>query len=122
VRHAFEEGADVVIAITADKDIYLTTELLTAMDVYLRAGQIQSFHLKKYDLEGADLVIRPDLGNIHWTDFSQYKRLISLGESAALKRLPEIKRISETTVQRSFTDGIKRVIERLFATQPSQNG
>jgi NTE family protein len=121
VRSAFKEGADVVIAIAVDKDVSLATELQTAMDIYARSGEIQGFHLKQYDLERADLVISPELGNIHWTDFSQYKRLISLGESAALKKLPEIKKISKTTVQQAFTDRIKRVIERLFAIRPPEN-
>ena len=121
VRSAFKEGADVVIAIAVDKNVFPATKLQTAMDIYARAGEIQGIHLKQYDLERADLVISPELGNIHWTDFSQYKRLISLGESAALKKLSEIKRIAKPIVSGTFMDRVKRSIKRLLVTRPSGN-
>jgi NTE family protein len=119
---ALKEGADRVIAIAIDRDIILSSELHTAVDIYVRAGEIQGFHLEEYDLESADLVIRPGLGGIHWTDFSHSMELISLGEAAAAHNLPEIRRLVKSLTRWSFIDWMKRAARRLFIAQPTRNG
>jgi NTE family protein len=113
---ALKEGADVVIAVAVDRDISLVSGLQTAMDIYERAGEIQSFHLERYDFKDANIVIRPDLGGTHWTGFSQSKELISLGELAAMDSLPEIRPKWESI------NRIKRSIKRFFVIRPSGNG
>ena len=120
VRCALEEGANVVIAIPVDRDISLVPGLQTAVDIYVRAGEIQGFHLERYDLENADIVIRPDLGGTHWTDFSQSKELISLGELAAIDSLPEIRRLVGPKWE--IINRIKRSIKRFFVIDPSGDG
>jgi len=117
---ALKEGADVVIAVTVERDISLVSGLQTAMDIYERAGEIQSFHLERYDLKDADIVIRPELGGTHWTDFSQSKELISLGELAAIDSLPEIRRLVGPKWE--LIHRIKRSIKRFFVIRPSGNG
>jgi NTE family protein len=116
--YAVEHGADVVIAVAIDKDIALSSELQTAVDIYVRAGEIQGFHLEQFDLKSADLVIRPKIGNIHWTDFSQSRKLIALGETAALDCLPELRRLAEL-VSRGRLLGL---IKRVFVRRPSGTG
>jgi NTE family protein len=121
-RCAMQEGAKVVIAIAVDKDISLASELRTAVDISVRAGEIQGFYLEKYDLENADIVIRPELGCIHWTDFSRSKELISLGEAAAIDSLPDIRRLAKTIPQLELTDRIKNLVKKFFLIRPSRNG
>lgn len=118
-RCALEEGATVIIAVAVDRDISLVSGLHTAVDIYVRAGEIQGFHLEQYDLECADIVIRPELGGTHWTDFSQSKELISLGELAAINNLPQIRRLVRP--KRELMGRITRAIRRLFVTPPSGN-
>jgi NTE family protein len=120
-RHALEEGADVVIAIAIDKDIALSSELQTAVDIYVRAGEIQGFHLEQHDLECADLVIRPQLGGIHWADFSQSREMISRGEKAAIESLPEIRRL-QSVARRIFVYRLKNSFKRLFTRRQSRIG
>ncbi|MFB0519848.1 MAG: patatin-like phospholipase family protein [Desulfatiglandales bacterium] len=112
VNCALEEGADAVIAVAVDRDISLVSDLQTAVDIYVRAGEIQGFHLERYDLERADIVIRPELEGTHWTDFSQSRELISLGESAAMDNLPEIRRLVGPRWE--FLDRVKRSVKRFF--------
>ena len=119
---AREEGADAVIAIAIDRDIILSSELQTAVDIYVRAGEIQGFHLEENDLKNADIVIRARLGGIHWTDFSQSRELISLGEEAATDSLPEIRRLAKSFARRGFIDGMKRAAKRLLIARPTRNG
>jgi NTE family protein len=121
-RCALEEGADVVIAIAVDRDISFVSGLQTAVDIYVRAGEIQGFHLENYDLKNVDILIRPELGDTRWTDFSQSMELISLGESAAEERLPEIRRLAKPTAKRELMDRIKRSVKRFFVIRPSRNG
>ena len=119
---ALKEGANVVIAIAIDRDIILSSELQTAVDIYVRAGEIQSFHLEENDLKNADIVIRTKLGGIHWTDFSQSRELISLGEEAATDSLPEIRRLAKSFTRWGFIDGMTRAVKRLFIARPTRNG
>ena len=122
VQHLFKEGVQEVIAIVVDRDITLCSELQTAMDIYVRAGEIQGFHLEKYNLENADIVVRPQIGNIHWTDFSRSKELISLGEKAAMDNLPAIRRLAKRIYKRNVLEGLKSSAKRLFGVTPSKSG
>lgn len=122
VQYLFEEGAQAVIAIAVDRDIALCSELQTAVDTYVRAGEIQGFHLEKYNLENADIVIRPQIGNIHWTDFSQSKELISLGEAAARSCLPEIQNLAKRVYKRNVLEELKRSAKKLLGVKPSRSG
>jgi len=122
VQHLFEEGVQGVIAVAVDRDIALCSELQTAVDIYVRAGEIQGFHLEKYSLENADIVIRPQTGNIHWTDFSRSKELISLGEAAAMNSLSEIQRVAKRIYKRDVLEGLKRAAKKLFGVTPSRSG
>jgi len=122
VQHLLEEDIQEVIAIAVDRDIALCSELQTAVDIYVRAGEIQGFHLEKYKLENADIVIRPQTGDIHWTDFSRAKELISLGEVAAKSHLTEIQRLAKRIHKPSVLEGLKRSAKRLFGVTPSRSG
>jgi NTE family protein len=122
VQHLFEEGIQEVIAIAVDRDIALCSELQTAVDIYVRAGEIQGFHLEKYNLKNADIVIRPQIGNIHWTDFSRSKELISLGEKAAMNSLPEIRRLAKRMHRRNKLEGLKSSAKKLFGVTLSRSG
>ena len=115
--YAVEHGADIVIAVSIDKDILLASGLQTAVDIYVRAGEIMGFHLEQHNLKHADLVIRPKLGSIHWTDFSKSKELIALGEAAALDSLPELRRLAEWAAPRGFMGRLKRSARRVFVKQ-----
>ncbi|RLB25240.1 MAG: hypothetical protein DRG73_02310 [Deltaproteobacteria bacterium] len=118
VQHLFEEGAQPIIAIAVDRDIALCSELQTAVDIYVRAGEIQGFHLEKYSLENADIVIRPQISGIHWTDFSRSRELISIGETAAINTLPEIQRLAKRIYKWGALEGLKRSAKRFFGVTP----
>jgi NTE family protein len=120
--YATENGADIVIAVSIDRDILLASELQTAVDIYVRAGEIMGFHLEQYNLKHADLVIRPDLGNIHWTDFSQSKQLIALGEAAAQESLPELRRLVESAAPRGFMARLQRSVRGFFTKRAPRTG
>ena len=89
---ARQEGADIVIAVAVARDIH-PEELRTVVDVYQRVNEIMSEKLKKYELADADVVILPEVGDLHWSDFSEAINLIDEGEKAAREKLDDIRNV-----------------------------
>ena len=85
-----EAGADVVIAVMVDRDLSTSVSMETAKDVLYRAGEITTNALEASELESADVIIRPPVGNLHWMDFSRAVDLIKTGEQAARESLGKI--------------------------------
>jgi NTE family protein len=89
---AKKEGADIVIAVVVDRGIG-SEELRSVVDVYLRVSEIMGERLKRYELAEADVVIRPEVGELHWSNFSQAMVLVDEGEKAAREKLDAIRRL-----------------------------
>ena len=87
---ARQEGADIVIAVVVDRGIG-SEELRNVVDVYLRVSEIMGERLKQYELADADVVILPEVGESHWSSFSQAMNLVDEGEKAAREKLDEIR-------------------------------
>ena len=90
---ARKEGADIVIAVSVDQDICTENEFRSAVSVYTRAADIMSQQLKDIELSEADIVIQPEVGNLHWSEFSQAYHLIRIGEEAAREKLTDIHQV-----------------------------
>jgi NTE family protein len=90
VHAARNAGADVVIAVMVDRELPPDVSIETARDVLYRAGEITANALEETELKNADVVIRPAVGNLHWTDFSRASDLVRIGEEAARKSLESI--------------------------------
>jgi len=91
VLAAREAGADAVIAVVVDREKQVSGEFETAQEVFNRAGDITSDKLVEVELLQADVVIRPRIGDLHWSDFSRAKGLMQEGETAARLALGEIR-------------------------------
>jgi NTE family protein len=90
VYAAREAGADVVIAVVVDREQSDFINIQTGKDVLYRAGEITSSTLQAEELGSADVIIRPQVGNLHWMDFSRIGELVKVGEEAARESLKEI--------------------------------
>ncbi|MBN2034381.1 MAG: patatin-like phospholipase family protein [Deltaproteobacteria bacterium] len=86
-----KEGADVVIAVSVDRDICTKSEFATAVRIYQRVSDIMCARLKDHELAEADVVIAPMVGDLHWSEFSQALTLIDEGEKAAFEKLDLIR-------------------------------
>ncbi|NTW17806.1 MAG: patatin-like phospholipase family protein [Syntrophaceae bacterium] len=116
VNIARKEGADVVIAVAVDRDFRTDEELKTAKDIYYRACEITSSKLEEYELMGADIIIRPDVKNIHWTGFAEAIDLIREGEKAARERIRSVR--DKRSIVKTWINSIKT----LGSHRPKQNG
>lgn len=87
---ARKEGADTIIAVVVDSNPDLQEELRTGKDIFTRATDVMSRHLVNHNLAEADIIIRPDVGNLQWADFSQALHLIEAGAEATRQNLQKI--------------------------------
>jgi NTE family protein len=108
---AREEGADFVVAVSVRGDIHSNDEFGSAADICFRTSDIMGFHFETYMLDKADLVIHPQVGSLHWTDFALAKGLVMEGERAARERLHLLRKTLPlsrrwtllSSLQKSFT-------------------
>ena len=89
---AREEGAEFVVAVTVTSDIRSEDRFSSAMDIYVRSVNVGSLHLERRLLREADVVIRPDVGKLHWTDFARAQELIMEGERATREKLRDLRK------------------------------
>ncbi len=90
VRCARDMGADIVIAVNVSSDL-APFEDRSGLDIILRADAVTRVYLNDIILREADLIVKPEVGHIHWADFSGPRDLFKHGEVAALEQLAAIK-------------------------------
>jgi len=89
---ARDEGAEFVVAVSVNPNIVSSDEFCSAMDIYVRSTEIMCYHLEKCRLEKADVVIHPEVGDLHWTDFTLARDLIEFGVAATEQKIGDIRR------------------------------
>lgn len=86
-------GVDVVIAVDVCSEIGGSESTSSGVEIVFRADAATRNALTVLQLKQADLVIRPDVGNNHWADFSRAEKMIDAGYRAAQDQMPRIKRL-----------------------------
>ena len=111
VRPAREMGANFVIAVDVAEGIHDAGDLTTGLDIVLRTNEICQFTLSQLQLEEADIIIRPDLQGIHWSDFTHLEDCLRAGEEATGKMMTRIRdRIKEKKLRKFFPFRISRTL------------
>ncbi len=90
VDAARSRGADVVIAVDISSDIDHSAPQGT-VDTILQSVNIMYSKISAIQLPGADIVIRPKVGNIGSSDFDKRNEAIMEGEEAATEAMPRIR-------------------------------
>jgi NTE family protein len=88
---ARRSGADRVLAIDVTMHPPNNKSFASAVDVLLRVQDIASALFLNLVLQHADVVIRPDVSHLQWTDFRTVVDTIERGRAAALESLPAIR-------------------------------
>jgi NTE family protein len=91
IRPARSLGADIVIAVDTSRERDTPFEYKRGIDLILRTAFIMMKQLRELQLEEADIVIQPDVTDIHWADFQNPEVLLQKGRDAAISALPEIR-------------------------------
>lgn len=92
----FQMGAEVVVSVDVEIDriVEEDVEYKRGIDILFRAEDIEGYVLKEAQLNEAHLVLRPEVGHIHWSDFSAAAEMIHLGRDEVHNRLDEIRRLA----------------------------
>jgi NTE family protein len=90
VKAARDMGADFVIAVDiSSRPVHGSTA--STVDVLLQTFAIMGQSIGRYELRGADVVIRPQTTGIKSTDFQDRHLAVLEGERAVMAVLPELK-------------------------------
>lgn len=80
VEPAFSLGADFVIAVNVGRSLDHEPMPTNVIDILFRANLITSLRNDIMACEKASVVIKPDVGHIHWAEFDKLPELIAAGE------------------------------------------
>jgi NTE family protein len=93
-------GADIVIAVdvNADGATFFGASTRSIVGVLLQSMLVFQKTASHYQVESADLVIRPKVGHVRWDQVRRADELIAAGYQAGLESIPRIQAlIDETT-------------------------
>jgi len=84
-------GADIVIAVDVNADgATFLGPTSSVIGVLLQSMLVVQKTASHYQLESADLVIRPKVGHIRWDEMGRASELISAGYAAGIESIPRI--------------------------------
>ncbi|NNM03887.1 MAG: hypothetical protein HKO65_02195 [Gemmatimonadetes bacterium] len=82
-----------VIAVDVQRGLQSAGPWENGIEVVSRAEWIMQIQLNRYYLEQADLVLVPDVREVHWADFGSIDQLIEAGRASAVEKEEEIDRL-----------------------------
>jgi len=91
VQDAIQMGADFTIAIDVGGLLYKKEEVSSLLDILNQSGSYGIAENNSYQVDLADVVIRPAIDDYSTLGFDQIDSLLVLGERAAKKMLPFLK-------------------------------
>jgi NTE family protein len=108
-------GADVVIAVDVSSEIS-TFDESSGLDIVLRADAVTRVFLNSLLLDEADVAVRPDVGSVHWADFSDPRGLVRKGELATHESIVDIRKaiIRFEVPPRKIVDQIKIIRDKIM--------
>lgn len=93
VEPARELGADVIIALDVSQQITHRPKLNNVIDVVFQTNHMTARQYNLHLLRHADVVIRPRVGDVHWSEFKLLKYMVEEGERATESMLASIERV-----------------------------
>lgn len=123
VKCGCDMGAGIIIAVDVSSEL-VPFEDKSGLDIILRADAVTRIYLNELLINQADFVIHPNVGHIHWADFSKPSALFLAGEAAAREKLPEIARIIQQTPQtpRGLVEQIKDFRDKIIHVVAGEKG
>ena len=80
-------ASDLTIAVDVGQERTTITHCKTAFEVLMRMEDIGERLMRRHVSKDADLVVRPNVGEVSWFDFNHPEKLIEAGRDAARKTL-----------------------------------
>jgi len=111
VNVARDIGMDKVIAVDVSGRLRSSDEIEAPWEIVDQATTIMAELSKKMQSMNTDILIKPELGDISNSDFSQIKKLIAAGENSTLDELPRIKTLLAVNPERDENELHVSVVE-----------
>jgi NTE family protein len=93
-------GADIVIAVDVNAEgAKFLGASQSIVGVLLQSMLVIQRTVSRYQLEVADVVVRPRVGHIRWDEMSRAKELMAAGYDAGLESVPEILALIEAAIK-----------------------
>ncbi|MBN1444543.1 MAG: patatin-like phospholipase family protein [Candidatus Omnitrophica bacterium] len=92
VKCAVLAGAKSITAVDVNRFHSSFGELNSVFDIHMRTDALISSRFDLYNSRMADFIVKPDLGDMRWNNFSRYRYAIEKGREAAKADLPGIKK------------------------------
>ena len=80
-------ATDLTIAVDVGQEHTSITHCNSALEVLMRMEDIGERLMRRHVTKEADLVVRPNVGDVSWFDFKHPEKLITAGRDAARKSL-----------------------------------
>lgn len=93
IRPLREMGADLIIAVDVAEGLDEVEDLSTGLGIFLRSYEISRYALSNWQLKEADIVISPDVSDIHWADFGHFEHCVQVGIKATKEKIPIIRKL-----------------------------
>ena len=114
VEAAKQLGAEVVIAVNAERSVATTIDEISGLDIVFRVDDIMSAALTHCKTKDADILIKPELGDTRWYEIHRMQEFIPVGESAALEHISAIRQaIVKRNAFRFWKAGVN-LLKRFF--------
>jgi len=98
-----------IIGVDISPEIKEETEFSTGINIIMRANFITREHLKNMQLKYADIVIRPEVGNVHPGDVSKFEYCYTKGVEAARIALSKILEVAESKNKKTRYEGEEEI-------------
>ena len=85
-------GANFVVSVDVSLDYEPDSKVSNVIDLVMRSAQITRRKLNELSAGYSDFVVKPEIGNVHWSEFSRVDELIRKGEDAIEHILPSLKK------------------------------
>ncbi|MFQ5824729.1 MAG: patatin-like phospholipase family protein [bacterium] len=84
-------GADIVIAVDVGQELNEHPDLNNVINIIFQTNHMTARHYNLHLLKQADVIIRPKVGNVHWSEFKLLRYLIEEGERVTQEAIPLIR-------------------------------
>jgi NTE family protein len=84
-------GGGVVLAVNIAAQMAEEPSLDRGYEILFRATEATKNALVRQQLRAADVVVTPDVGRVHWADFSSWQTCLDLGERAMAEAMPRLR-------------------------------
>ncbi|MFQ5751077.1 MAG: patatin-like phospholipase family protein, partial [bacterium] len=93
IEPARELGADIIIAVDVGQALNAHPDLDNVINIIFQTNHMTARHYNLHLLKMADVVIRPNVGLVHWSEFKLLNYMIEEGEIVTAEALPKIRKV-----------------------------